>query len=134
MIENENNENLYFQISQLQREGKSCGALKKQVEQQIWHKSEKKLSPDRPRWQIIDQDEGIIFAQKEMPNGSKRHMDIIEGYDDDKNIHYRDILLYEVGKETQTMMVRNSRKSTYESKTWLEETQKRETKRSKRQS
>ena len=109
MIENENNENLYFQISQLQKDGKSVGALKKVIEQEIWHKAEKKLSPIRPRWEIINQDEGILFAQKEMPNGSVKHMDILEGEKEFTGEKYKDIIIYKVGHEENNVIVRTKK-------------------------
>lgn len=90
MIENGNAEGLLFQLKQLQSEGKSVGGLIKRAEEKIWQNSEKKLSPERPHWKVIDQDEGIIFARK----GSK-HMDILEGEDEYRGCKYRDIIIYD---------------------------------------
>ena len=72
-------------------------------EAKIWDKAEKKLSPDKPKWRIIDSDTGIIFAKKEMPNCT-RHMDILE----DKANNSHSIIIYETGKEDNNVMVRNT--------------------------
>ena len=96
----ENNENLLFQLKQLQKEGKSVGGLVKRAEQNLWENSEKKLSPERPRWKIIDRDKGILFARK----GSK-HMDIIEGEDEIEGYKYKDIIIYD-SNPSKDIMVR----------------------------
>jgi hypothetical protein len=130
---NEENENLLFQLEQLKAEGKKVNGLIGQTEEKMWKESEKELSPERPRWKVIDKDEGIIFAEKELPDGRKKHMDIIDFEDKKTGEKHRDIILYEVGNEIKTIMTRNNRKSAYESKSWFEETRKRETKRSQGQ-
>ena len=43
MIENENNENLLFQLSRLQAEGKSVGKLKEKTEVIIWENAKKEI-------------------------------------------------------------------------------------------
>jgi hypothetical protein len=101
--EKENAENLYFQLNQLQKEGKIVSGLKKEAEKKIWENSEKKMSPERPRWKIIDKDEGITFYQK----GSKR-MDIINFTDEDRPKKFRDILVYDTNDPVKTMMVRRT--------------------------
>jgi len=111
MIERENAENLDFQLKQLQMEGKCVGSIKKHLEEQIWDEVEKKLSPIRPRWKIIDSDTGIIFAKKEMKDGSIKHMDILEGEDEERGTKYKSIIIYETGGADRPVMVRtNARK------------------------
>jgi hypothetical protein len=106
--ENQNAENLLFQIKQLQKEGVKVGVFKDIIENQIWENSEKKLNPERPRWKIIDKDEGVLFARKDYPDKT-RHMDILEGTDDD-NRKYKSIIIYDVGNEERPIMVRSNGK------------------------
>lgn len=103
--ENGNAEGLLFQLKQLQKEGKSVGGLIKQTEQELWQNSEKKLSPERPRWKIIDKDEGIAFYQK----GSK-HMDFIEGRDEEEGYTYKDVIIYDANSIGDTL-VRHKKES-----------------------
>jgi len=98
--ENGNAENLIFQIKRLQSEGvKVDGCIRQLAENALWENSEKRLSPERPRWKIIDQDKGIIFARK----GSK-HMDILEGEDEERGIKYRDIIIYDSTFQKDTLV------------------------------
>jgi len=125
---NEENENLLFQLEQLKAEGKKVNGLIGQTEEKMWKESEKELSPERPRWKIIDSDEGVLFARKDYPDKT-RHMDILE----DSEHKSKSIIIYDVGNEEKPIIMMRSRKSAYESKSWLEETRKRETKRSQGQ-
>jgi len=68
-----------------------------------------KSYPQRPHWQIIDSDEGVIFAKKEMLDGSIKNLDILEGIDDEEKSKYKSIIFYETGNEDGKVMVRSKR-------------------------
>ena len=103
----ENDESLIFQLDILKKEGKCIGATKDRVESQIWDKAEKKLSPIRPRWQVTDKDDGILFARKDYSEDRVKHMDIME----DTENKSTSIIIYETGNEENPVMARtNARK------------------------
>jgi hypothetical protein len=101
--QNQNAENLLFQLQQLQKEGKSVGSLKKRTEETIFEDSEKKLTPQRLRWELIDEDIGVAFYRK----GSK-HMDFVEGEDEYRGIKYKDIIIYDANL-IKDVMVRSKK-------------------------
>ena len=63
--------------------------------------------PQRPRWQIVDKDDGIVFARKDYSEDRVKHMDIMEGNDEDRK-HYKSIIIYETGNEENPVLLRNS--------------------------
>lgn len=104
--ENGNAENLIFQIKRLQSEGvKVDGCIRQLAENALWENSAKRLEPERPRWKIIDKDEGIAFYQK----GSK-HMDFIEGRDEEEGYTYKDVIIYDANSIGDTL-VRHKKES-----------------------
>ena len=104
----ENDESLIFQLDILKKEGKCIGKTKDRVESQIWDKAEKKLSPVRPRWEVVDSDEGVFFARKDYSEDRVKHMDIIEGEKEFTKEKYKDIIIYETGNEENPVLVRNA--------------------------
>ena len=125
MIENENAENLYFQLGRLQAEGKSVGVLRARTEQIIFQKTpidetmdeiyeakkrcyvnRKKEVHNRPRWEIKNQDEGVIIATKNYKDGA-RHMDILEGKDPFTGEGFKSIIIYDNRDEEHPVMIRN---------------------------
>jgi len=92
-----NIENELFAINRLQKEGKPVSAKKKELEEKLWNK-------ERPRWKVIDSDEGILFARKDYSEDRVKHMDIL----DDLENKSRSIIIYETGNEENPVMVRTN--------------------------
>lgn len=60
-------------------------------------------SEERPRWQLIDEDEGFKSYRK-----GKKKMSIVCNQENGKKV--KDIIVFEIGKEIETTMVKRKEK------------------------